>query len=68
MRMGNFLTLLIAFALPAVLLGQAKGKSSAKTAASRLAVMPAGDLKWADLDPSGAPGAVGPIGAIVICA
>src|SRR5258708_27242159 len=56
MRMGNFLTLLIALASPAVLLGQAKGKSSARTAASRLVVMPAGDLKWSDLDPTGAPG------------
>ena len=56
MRVGNFLTLLIALASPAVLLGQAKGKSSAKTAASRLVVMPAGDLKWADLDTTRAPG------------
>jgi len=56
MRVGNFLTFLIVLASPAVLLGQAKGKRSARTAESRLVVMPAGDLKWADLDPSGAPG------------
>ena len=56
MRVGNFLTFLIALASPAVLLGQAKGKSAAKTAASRLVVMPPGDLKWSDLDPTGAPG------------
>ncbi len=56
MRVRNFLTFLIALASPAVLLGQAKGKSSARTAESRLVVTPAGDLKWADLDPSGAPG------------
>src|SRR6267378_3369366 len=48
MRLRNFLTLLIALAAPAVLLGQAKG--------SRLAVMSAGDLKWADLDTTRAPG------------
>src|SRR6267143_1412984 len=49
MRLRNFLTLLIALAALAVLLGQAKDKS-------RLVVMPTGDLKWTDLDPSGAPG------------
>jgi anti-sigma factor ChrR (cupin superfamily) len=56
MRVGNFLTLLIALAAPAVLLGQATGKRSARTAESRLVVMPAADLKWSDLDPRGAPG------------
>ena len=56
MRVRNFLTFLIALASPAVLLGQAQGKRSAKTAESRLVVMPAGDLKWVDLDTSGAPG------------
>ncbi len=34
----------------------AKAKSAAKDPASRLVVMPAGELKWADLDPRGAPG------------
>ena len=56
MRVGNFLTVLIVLALPAVLLGQAKGKRSARTADSRLVVMPAADLKWTDLDPARAPG------------
>ena len=56
MRVGNFLTLLIALAAPAVLLGQGKGKRSAKTAADRLVVMPAANLTWTDLDPTGAPG------------
>ena len=50
MRVANFLTVLIALAAPAVLLGQAKGRNSARTAESRLIVMPAGDLKWADPD------------------
>ena len=56
MRVGNFLTFLIALASPAVVLGQATGKSSARTAESRLVIMPAADLKWTDLDPTGAPG------------
>jgi quercetin dioxygenase-like cupin family protein len=56
MRVGNFLTFLIALASPVLLLGQAKGKSSARTAASRLVIMQAADLKWTDLDPTGAPG------------
>src|SRR6266576_4188396 len=56
MRVGNFLTLLIALASPAVLLGQAKGTSAAGTATSRLFLMPADDMKWTDLDPTGAPG------------
>ena len=56
MRVGNFLTVLIVLALPAVLLGQAKGKRSARTAESRLVSMPAADLKWTDLDPARAPG------------
>jgi len=34
----------------------AKAKSAPKDPASRLVVMPAGELKWADLDPKGAPG------------
>ena len=36
--------------------GEAKAKGAAKSAASRLVVMPAADLKWTDLDPTGAPG------------
>ena len=34
----------------------AKAKSASKPAASRLVVVPAADLKWTDLDPTGAPG------------
>jgi anti-sigma factor ChrR (cupin superfamily) len=55
MKIARFL-FLIAFASPAVLFGQAKGKASAKSAASRLVVKPAADLQWMDLDPKGAPG------------
>jgi anti-sigma factor ChrR (cupin superfamily) len=36
--------------------GEAKAKIAPRAAASRLVVMPASDLKWADLDPTGAPG------------
>jgi quercetin dioxygenase-like cupin family protein len=36
--------------------GVAGAKESATSAASRLVVMPAADLKWTDLDPTGAPG------------
>jgi anti-sigma factor ChrR (cupin superfamily) len=35
---------------------EAKSKQSAPKAASGLVVLPASDLKWADLDPQGAPG------------
>jgi len=45
--------------LPAAVLAQASGEAKAKrasqAAASRLVIMPAGDVKWTDLDP-GAPG------------
>jgi anti-sigma factor ChrR (cupin superfamily) len=77
MRTGHFLTLAMTFALPVAALAQgsaeAKAKSAPPEAASRLVVMPAGDVKWADLDP-GAPGvkvadlwgnhATGPYGAL----
>ena len=53
------LTLVITFALPLAVLAQGSGKTNAKPAAkpaeSRLVVMPANDMKWTDLDPSGAP-------------
>lgn len=50
------LTLVIAFTLPAATLAQGSAKTTApKAAENRLIVMPAGDLKWTDLDPS-APG------------
>ena len=54
------LTLVITFALPLAVLAQGSGKTNANPAAkpaeSRLIVMPANDMKWTDLDPSGAPG------------
>ena len=56
MRMGLCLTCVIALAVPAVLPGQASKKGAAQSAASRLVVMPAADLKWTDLDPTGATG------------
>jgi quercetin dioxygenase-like cupin family protein len=46
-------------ALTASVLAQASPEAKAKSstsAVSRLVVMPAGDLKWTDLDPTGAPG------------
>jgi len=59
MRARNFLTFAMTFALPVAVLaqgpGEAKAKTGPKTAASRLVVMPASNLKWTDLDP-GAPG------------
>ncbi len=59
MRATNFLTFAMTLALPAAVLAQRPGKAKVetlpKTAASRLVVMPASDLKWTDLDP-GAPG------------
>lgn len=60
MRARNALAFAMAFALAAAASaqgpGEAKAKIAPKPAASRLVVMPAGDLKWTDLDPTGAPG------------
>lgn len=50
MRANSLLTLMIVLTLPVATVAQ-----SPPDAASRLVVMPAGDLKWADLDP-GIPG------------
>jgi anti-sigma factor ChrR (cupin superfamily) len=59
MRARDVLTLGMTFALPVAVSaqgsGEAKATSAPRVAASRLVVMPAGDVKWADLDP-GAPG------------
>jgi anti-sigma factor ChrR (cupin superfamily) len=57
MRARNIVTLAIVLA-PVVVAAQepAKAKSAPKDPASRLVVMPAGDMKWTDLDPAGAPG------------
>jgi len=60
MRTSSGLTIVMTFALPVALLAQGSGTTQAKPAPkpaeSRLVVMPAGDMKWTDLDPSGAPG------------
>ncbi len=60
MRPRNILVFAVSFVSAAVALAQGSGemktKSAPKAAAGRLVVMPAGDLKWADLDPTGAPG------------
>ncbi len=60
MRTRNALAFAVAFALAAAVAQgseEAKAKKSApKSAASRLVVTPAGDLKWTDLDRTGAPG------------
>src|SRR4026208_1589057 len=59
MKTGHVLTLVMTLALPGAVLaqgtGQAATKPAPKPAESRLVVMPAGDMKWTDLDP-GAPG------------
>lgn len=54
MRARAILASALSFLLTGMVLAQAK--SAPKSAASRLVVIPAGDLKWADLDPKGAPG------------
>ena len=60
MRVRNVLMLGMTLAFPAAVLaqasGEAKGKSGSKAGASRAVIMPASDIKWADLDPTGAPG------------
>ena len=58
MRTGSVPTLLMTFALPVAVLAQGSGTTKAKSTAkppSQLVVMPATDMKWADLGP-GAPG------------
>jgi anti-sigma factor ChrR (cupin superfamily) len=59
MKATTLSRVVVRFALATVLF--APGFEGAKaenptTAADRLVVMPSGDLKWADLDPTGAPG------------
>ena len=60
MRARNILAFAMSFVLAAVVLaqgsGEAKAKSAPKAKAGAPIVMPAGDLKWTDLDPTGAPG------------
>src|SRR6059036_884403 len=60
MRMRNVLVFAVSFVLAAAVLaqgaGEAKAKSAPKAKAAEPIVMPAADLKWTDLDPTGAPG------------
>ena len=60
MRTRNLLAISLTFVLADAALAQgsggAKAKIAPKPAASRLVVMPASDVKWTDLDPTGAPG------------
>jgi quercetin dioxygenase-like cupin family protein len=60
MRARNVLALAASFVLATAVLaqgsGEAKTKSASKAGASQPVIMPAGDLKWTDLDPAGAPG------------
>ena len=59
MSATNAVVLAVTLAAPTAVLAQAPGEAKAQSApvaaASRLVVMPAGDLKWTDLDP-GVPG------------
>jgi anti-sigma factor ChrR (cupin superfamily) len=62
MKARHVLAVAVSFLMGGVVLAQApteaspKPKSAPKSAASRLVVEPASDLKWTDLDPKGAPG------------
>ena len=59
MRTRPVLVFAVSFVMAAVVLAQPpqkKAKSAPKSAASRLVHVAAADLKWADLDPKGAPG------------
>jgi quercetin dioxygenase-like cupin family protein len=57
MRARNLVAIAGSLLLAAVVLAQGtKAKTAPKDAASKLVVVPASDLKWADLDPKGAPG------------
>jgi hypothetical protein len=60
MRARNVLAFAVSFVLATAVLaqgsGEAKVKSAPKAGASGPVVMPASELKWTDLDPTGAPG------------
>ena len=60
MRARDILAFAVSFVLAAAVLaqgaGEAKAKSASKAKGAEPIVMPAGDLKWTDLDPTGAPG------------
>jgi hypothetical protein len=60
MRARNVLAFAASFVLATAVLaqgsGEAKAKNAPKAGASGPVFMPASDLKWTDLDPTGAPG------------
>lgn len=59
MRSRNILAFAVSFVLAAAILAQGapeKAKSAPKAGGKKAVVVPAGDLKWMDLDPAGAPG------------
>src|SRR5512132_3771488 len=60
MRARNIPVFALSFVLSAAVLaqgaGEAKAKDAPKAKAGAPVVMPASELKWTDLDPSGAPG------------
>ena len=59
MKAKNLLPIAVMFAVTAAVFAQESAGAKAKSpesAASRLVVIPAADLKWTDLDPTGAPG------------
>jgi hypothetical protein len=59
MKTRTFLPVALMFALATPVFAQESTGTKEKnpsSPASRLVVMPAGDLKWTDLDPTGAPG------------
>src|SRR5712692_4276333 len=60
MRARNVLVFAVSFVLAAAVLaqgaGEAKAKSAPKAGANAPKFMPAADVKWMDLDPTGAPG------------
>jgi len=58
MRVRNVLAFAVSFVLATVTLAQASGATKAKPKATvhKAVTIPAADLKWTDLDPTGAPG------------
>lgn len=60
MRVRHVLAFAVSFVLATVVLaqgtGEAKAKSGPKAGTKAAVIMPASDLKWTDLDPTGAPG------------
>jgi hypothetical protein len=58
MKARNVLAFVVSFVLAVAVLAQepAKAKSAPKEGGKKAVIVPASDLKWTDLDPSGAPG------------